>query len=98
MSEVPAKKIAHLTPAEVAALRDQLNSELAEAEEEHRRIQEEVQRILVDAREGVAVPEGQNQQMKAGAKARATFEKYQRAVERFRIFVDEGIVPEDLAG
>ena len=79
-----------------AGLWDRLKRELVRAEAEHHRIQEEMNRILLDTPCGVPLADGLYRKMKAGADARAAYEDYQRAMERFRAFVDDGIVSDDL--
>jgi len=85
-----------MTSAESRAVWDRLYREYLSAEHEHRRILAESTRILADLPMGLPLGDGQYRQMQAAAEARAAFEVYQGATERFRAFVDEGIVPDDL--
>ncbi len=85
-----------MTKAETAALWDRLYREQACAELEHRQIQIEMERIMWDVAEDIPLADGDYRRMKAGVEARAAFEEYERAMERFRAFVEKGIVPDDL--
>jgi hypothetical protein len=85
-----------MTNADHSAVWKRLYRELARAETEHYRIQEEMNRILLGTPCGAPLTDGQYRKMKAGAAARAAYEDYQRAIEQFRGFVDEGIIPDDV--
>ena len=82
-----------MTQAQLAALWDRLHAELARAENEHRKIQAQMDRMLRESPSGVPLSDGMYRQVKAAGEARIAFENYQRAVERFRGLVDKGIVP-----
>ena len=85
-----------MSNADSAALWDRLYRELVRAEAEHYRIQEESTRLLVSSNSGIPAPDGLYRRIQAAKQATAAFDNYQCAVERFRAFVDEGIVPADL--
>jgi hypothetical protein len=81
-----------------AALWDRLYREFVDAEIEHDRLQDEVSRKTMEITCSGELPlaDGLYLRSKTRDEARLAFEKYQRAKERFRAFIDEGIVPEDL--
>lgn len=84
-----------MTNADSAALWDRLYRELVRAETEHYSVQEQATRILLDRMNGVAEADGLYQRMRSQKQARTAFRNYERALERFRAFVDDGVVPED---
>lgn len=81
--------------SESAGLFDRLYRQLAEAETEFYRAREKADRAFLDSL-GTPLADGQYHRAKLSAEARNAYEKYERAMERFRAFVDEGIVPEDV--
>jgi len=75
-----------------------LADDLSEATAEYMRLQRLEMEIIMEAPSGIPMPDGVVRIMQAGKVVRAAFEEYQKAVKRYRDFLDKGIIPEDLAG
>jgi hypothetical protein len=85
-----------MTNAESAALWDRLYRDVVQAEIEHCRVQEQMDRLLAEGPSGLPLSDSVYRRTKTQNEVRRAFEKYQRALGRFRAFVDEGIIPDGL--
>jgi hypothetical protein len=79
-----------------AEMSKRLADDLNQTTVEFMRLQSLAMEIIMEAPSGIPVPDGTARIVQAGKVAREAFAKYQRAVKRYRDFVDKGVVPEDL--
>ena len=84
-----------MTGGQADALRMRLDSELNEAIAKYLRIHHQMNEIITSVPSGLPHPDGRDRIALAGIREKVAFRDYQKARERFRAFVDHGIVPDD---
>ena len=81
-----------------AEISQRLADDLNQATGEYMRLQRLELEIIREAPSGIPLPDGVVRIIQAGKVVRTAFAEYQRAVKRYRDFLDRGVVPEDLTG
>ena len=81
-----------------AEISQRLAEELNQATVDYMRLQRVEMELIMEVPSGIPAPDGMVRILNAGKEARSAFAKYQRAVKRYREFIDQRIIPEDLTG
>jgi DNA-binding NtrC family response regulator len=75
-----------------------LADDLNEAISQYRHVQSLELEIIHEVPSGLPSPDGVMRIMRAGQATRAAFDQYRQALARYRDFMDQGVIPEDIAG
>lgn len=84
MSEADSRKTAQ-----------QLFDELKKAGDEFRDQQRALDELVLEAPSGLPFSDGQRRIVQSGQRLKFAFEKYEEAVQRYRSFVVDGVVPDE---